>query len=115
MIHSLQVPGMVVYDYTAMAEVAFNHFEELLGISVDREFSLDPDFLDSHLEDLSDLDAPFTKVEVCEVVRRLPHDKVPSPDGFTAEFLELLDHGEGQLHGCFHQVLLAKRVWIPGP
>jgi hypothetical protein len=44
-IHSLQVDGAVVSDHAAMAEASFTHFENLLGTSVDRQHSLDLDFL----------------------------------------------------------------------
>ena len=64
------------------------HFVGLLGTSVDRQFSIDLDFLETHSKDLSDLEAHFSEEEVWEVVRRLPHGKAPGPDGFTAEFLQ---------------------------
>ena len=60
----------------------------MLFRSVDREFSLDLDFLDLHTEDLAELDAPFSEEEVWDAVKRLPHGKAPGPDGFTAEFLQ---------------------------
>jgi hypothetical protein len=54
-----------------MSEVTFTHFEGLLGTSVDRVHSLDLDFLNTHLEDLSELEAAFTKDEIWEEIRRL--------------------------------------------
>ena len=87
-IRSLQVDGAVISDHAAMAEASFNHFQDLLGTSMDRQFSLDLDFLGLHSEDLTELEAPFTVEEILEVVRRLPHGKAPGPDGFTAEFLQ---------------------------
>jgi len=71
-----------------MAEATFNHFQALLGTAADREFSLDLDFLGTHAEELSELDAPFTEEEVWDVIRRLPHGKAPGPDGFTTEFIQ---------------------------
>jgi hypothetical protein len=71
-----------------MAEASFTHFEGLLGTTVDRQYSLDLDFLGTHSEDLSELEVAFTEGEIWEVVRRLPHGKAPRPDGFTAEFLQ---------------------------
>ncbi|KAK1580093.1 hypothetical protein QYE76_072040 [Lolium multiflorum] len=87
-IHSLQVGGAVISDQAAMAEAAFTHFEGLLGTSVERQHSLDLDFLDIHSEDLAELEAVFTEDEIWEVIRRLPGCKAPGPDGFTAEFLQ---------------------------
>ncbi|KAK1691930.1 hypothetical protein QYE76_008627 [Lolium multiflorum] len=71
-----------------MAEASFTHFEGLLGTPVDRQYLLDLDFLGTHSEDQSELEAAFTKDEIWEVVRRLPHGKAPGLDGFTAEFLQ---------------------------
>jgi hypothetical protein len=60
-IRSMQVDGVAIFDHAAMAEASFNHFQGLLGTALDREFSLDLDFLGTHLEDLSELEAPFTE------------------------------------------------------
>jgi hypothetical protein len=87
-IHSLQVEGVVTSDHATMAGAAFAHFEGLLGTSEERQHSLDLDFLDTHSEDLSELEAAFTEDEIWEVIRRLPVGKAPGPDGFTAEFLQ---------------------------
>jgi hypothetical protein len=63
-IHSLQVDGAVISDHAAMAEASFTHFEGPLGTSVDRQYSLDLDFLGTQSEELSDLEAAFTEDEV---------------------------------------------------
>jgi hypothetical protein len=47
-----------------MAEATFDHFQAMLGMAADREFSLDLDFIGTHAEDLLDLDAPFSEEEV---------------------------------------------------
>jgi hypothetical protein len=86
-VHSLQVSGAVVVEHTAMAEATFDHFQAVLSTTTDREFSLDLDFLGTQVEDLLDLEAPFSDEEVWDVVRRLPLGKAPGPDGFTTEFL----------------------------
>jgi hypothetical protein len=54
-IRSLQVDGAVISD--------------LLGTSLNREFSLDLEFLGLPSEDLAELEAPFTEEEISEVVR----------------------------------------------
>lgn len=86
-IRSLHVDGAVVVDHAPMAEATYHHFHNLLGQAACRQFSLDIYFLGASLEDLSDLDAPFSKEEVWDVVRRLRHGKAPGPNGFMAEFL----------------------------
>ena len=62
MIHSLQVT--VISDHAAMAEASYTHFEGLLGTSVDRQFSIDLDFLETHSKDLSELEAPFIEEKI---------------------------------------------------
>jgi hypothetical protein len=76
-IHSLQVDGAVISDHAAMVEAAFDHFEGLLGMTVERQYSLDLGFLDTHMVDLSGLEAPFTEDEIWEVIQHLPHGKAP--------------------------------------
>jgi hypothetical protein len=87
-IHSLRVDNAIVSDHAAMAGATFAHFDGLLGTSVARTHSLDLDFLDVTPEDLSELEEAFTEEEVWEVIKHLPPGKAPSPDGFTAEFLQ---------------------------
>uniref|UniRef100_A0ACD6AT65 Uncharacterized protein n=2 Tax=Avena sativa TaxID=4498 RepID=A0ACD6AT65_AVESA len=71
-----------------MAGASFNRFQDLMGTSIDCEFSLDLEFLGLHTEDLSELEAPVSEEEVWDVVRQLSHGKALGPDGFIAEFLQ---------------------------
>jgi hypothetical protein len=36
--------------------------------------------------DLSELEAPFSEQEVWEIIKLVPSDKAPRPDGFTGRF-----------------------------
>jgi hypothetical protein len=88
-----------------MAEVAFDHFSALLGSRDQWEYSLDLDFIETRLEDLTALDASFSLEEVWEVVRHLPHSKAPRPDGFTAEFLQSCwDVVKADIMACFDKL-----------
>lgn len=49
-------------------------------------FNLD-NLLDSN-DLLHDLEAPFTRQEIDEVVADLPNNKSPGPDGFNNEFIK---------------------------
>ena len=45
-----------------------------------------------HETDLSSLEAPFSTQEINEVVRKLPLDKSPGPDGFNNDFIKRCWH-----------------------
>jgi hypothetical protein len=47
---------------------------------------MDLDFLGTHSENVSELEAAFMEGKICEVLRRLPPRKAPGPDGFNTEF-----------------------------
>jgi hypothetical protein len=49
-------------------------------------YNLD-DLFNTH-EDLEFLSAPFTREEIDNVVRLMPIDKAPGPDGFNGMFLK---------------------------
>ena len=85
-IFSLAVDGHTLTDQDAMAQVAFEHFGEILGTAADRDLTLN---LEGLIEpcDLASLDAPFSVEEVWDAIKRLPARKAPGLDGFTAEFL----------------------------
>jgi hypothetical protein len=54
-----------------------------LGTTQDIEGRLDFEALGIHQRDLSSLGRPFTEEEIWVVVKQLPLDKAPGPDGFT--------------------------------
>jgi hypothetical protein len=82
----LQVEGATLVTEEEKAEVAFNYFSGILGTTHDREGRLDFEALGIHRRDLSSLDRPFTEEEIWMVVKELPLDKAPGPDGFTGRF-----------------------------
>jgi hypothetical protein len=54
------------------------------------------------VDDLDDLTIPFTKKEMDEVIKEMPGDRAPGPDGFNGLFLKkVLAHcSKGFLPPC---------------
>jgi hypothetical protein len=80
--------GQVVSDHTEKATLIWESFKERLGTSNFTNLSFDmPTLLDNSV-DLSSLIQPFTHDEIDVVVKNLPSDKSPGPDGFNTDFLK---------------------------
>jgi hypothetical protein len=62
------------------------YYSSLLGCCLDRSASINLDVLGIQADDLAVLDSPFTEHEIWEVIKGLPSDKAPGPDGFTGRF-----------------------------
>jgi hypothetical protein len=69
--------------------VAFNFFNELLGTPSIRMHDVDLHTLHLPTLSLPGLDKRFIEQEILSVVRSMPQDKAPGPDGFTACFLHI--------------------------
>jgi hypothetical protein len=67
-------------------EAVDSFFEDLLGTSVDRPFSLDLDYLGIPSIDLSGINGEFTMDEVWDAIKGMPLGKCPGLDGFSAIF-----------------------------
>lgn len=61
-------------------------YENLVGSAEEREYTINLAALGFQQPDLSSLDVPFTEEEVWAIVKDLPMDKAPRPDGFTGGF-----------------------------
>jgi mannosylglycoprotein endo-beta-mannosidase len=75
-----------VTEHDEKAEAVDIFFDQLLGSTVDRPFSLDLEFLGLPSLDLQHIDGVFTEEEVWKAIRDMPVDKCPGPDGFSARF-----------------------------
>lgn len=63
-------------------------FKERLGQSAPTNDPLNIISLINRMDGLSDLERPFSKKEIDDVVKHLPSDKAPGPDGFNGDFIK---------------------------
>nr|ABF99797.1 retrotransposon protein, putative, LINE subclass [Oryza sativa Japonica Group] len=82
----LQDGDQLAVSHDELQELASSHFGAILGTSVERDFALDLHSLGLCPAHLGGLDNPFSEEEVWAVVKALPSDKAPGPDGFTGRF-----------------------------
>jgi hypothetical protein len=69
--------------------VLFNFFDEVLGTPSQRQKVINLELLDLPQLDLSTLSVRFSEEEILVVIRSLPLNKAPGPDGFTMRFLQV--------------------------
>jgi len=80
--------GSLIYDHTQKADLIWKDFKERLGTSNFENMQFNLDSLLNTGVDLSSLELPFSNHEVDDIIRHLPTDKSPGPDGFNNEFLK---------------------------
>lgn len=85
-IDSFQHNGHSVVTEEEKSDAIFEHFNAVLGSIVDRDHKLDLHALNIPRLDLSHIDHCFSEDEIWSIVRDLPPDKAPGPDGFTGQF-----------------------------
>ena len=80
--------GNIISDHSQKADLIWRSFKERLSSSdfTNILFDLASHFVNT--PDLSDLVQPFTKIEIDAVVKHLPSNKAPGPDGFNTDFIK---------------------------
>ena len=78
--------GLVLSKHEDKQQVVNDFYSNLLGVGLDRNFTINLEALDIPSHDLTELDAPFSEEEVWKTINSLPSDKAPGPDGFTSKF-----------------------------
>jgi hypothetical protein len=85
-IPAIRHAGELITNQQRKEAVFFDSYNELLGRIQNREHSINLDMLDIQEHDLQDLGALFTEEEVWGVIKEMPSDKAPGPDGFIGAF-----------------------------
>ena len=79
---------MTVTDHREKEQILWDDFKVRLGTSEFDGFTINPNFFIQRRGNLEVLEAPFTHEEIDNVIKALPNDKSPGPDGFNNEFLK---------------------------
>jgi hypothetical protein len=85
-ISHLEDEDRIVTNHDQMQELLDSFFSDLLGTEIQRPFTLNLPNCHRDPVDLSDLESPFSKREVQNMIASLPNDIAPGPDGFTGRF-----------------------------
>jgi len=92
-ISSLQLPsGNLVIGHNEKAALLWEAFKERMGQSDNPELLFDLSALITGFQNLDSLMEPFTKEEIDDIVKSIPADRAPGPDGFNGFFLKKCWH-----------------------
>ena len=80
--------GIVVEDHTGKESIIFQTFKERMGSSSGNDLKFDLHRIIKKCHDLDALTVPFSNVEIDNVIREMPADRAPGPDGFNGMFLK---------------------------
>jgi hypothetical protein len=84
--------GIVHSSHEAKASLLWSSYKDILGQSAPREMLFDLPSILSADEDLHSLEDPFTTSEIDDVIKDLPNNRSPVPDGFNGEFFKKCRH-----------------------
>jgi hypothetical protein len=80
--------GVWIQDHDGKAGLLWNSFRQRMGMSSSPTMLFDLSSLITPVDGMDTLAAPFETVEIDSVVRRMPTDKAPGPDGFNGLFMK---------------------------
>jgi len=80
--------GSILTAHKDKEQHIWEEFKERLGTKEETRFGLNPASVLQASNDLEPLEEPFTETEIESVVKLLPNDKSPGPDGFSNEFMK---------------------------
>jgi hypothetical protein len=84
--------GRQVSNHDEMAGMVWSCYKDRMGSSKGIDMKFDLNVLLSKVDGLENLAAPFTTEEMDLVVKRMPVDKAPGPDGFNGLFMKKCWH-----------------------
>lgn len=80
--------GQWIYDHDGKAGLLWNAFRKHMGISTNPSMVFDLQSLVTTASELEELTLPFLQSEIDDIIRKMPVDKAPGPDGFNGKFMK---------------------------
>lgn len=80
--------GTIVSDHNEKEKLLWEDFKLRLGTSEFNGLVVDPGLFIQFNDNLLTLKDPFSQEEIDGIIRAIPNDKSPGPDGFNNEFLK---------------------------
>jgi len=84
----LNEQGLWVHDHEGKAGLLWNSFRKRMGVTTSPVMIFDLQSLITTVPGLDELVLPFEHEEIDSVVKRMPIDKAPGPDGFNGMFMK---------------------------
>ena len=80
-----------IYDNTEILRIIRDYYQQLYANKMDNLEEMDKflekcNFPKLNQEEIGDLNRPIISMEIVTVIRNVPANKSPGPDGFTAKF-----------------------------
>ena len=77
-----------IHDHVGKEGVLFKTYKDRLGSSKPTNMHFDLSRIIRRIEGLDQLSAPFSNEEIDTVIKEMPSDRAPGPDGFNGCFLK---------------------------
>jgi hypothetical protein len=89
-IPALKDQGELITEQSAEEKLFFDAYSSLIGEIRNRDHTLDLEELgmQSHVEELRELGNLFSEAEIWEVIKELPPERAPGPDGIVGAFYQ---------------------------
>jgi hypothetical protein len=82
------VDGNEVTDHDSMAGLFWREYKERMGRSESISMQFDLERILHRVDGLQELTRPFEEAEMDEIIKHMPADRAPGPDGFNGLFLK---------------------------
>lgn len=81
--------GEITEDHNEKAAAFFFAFKNIMGVASQPIYDFNLQDLISPIPGLEELSAPFSTEEIDGVIKLIPSDRAPGPDGFNGQFLKV--------------------------